>query len=201
MDSQNLIKSQSQFLKGHELIKPPEIQRRALRPSPPRIVKALAALTQAGALASKIFSISLLSGAIFFSWVFLGLLASAAPLMAQQRPITTFSLAHLFEILAKQPPLMELDLTIYEQNFAALSALNDEPSGLPAFLETTGWSEDRLIYAATKVGLGLMMIFEPQNPRLKFSPQFAKPTASELELISSHLTPLIKAIESELPPN
>jgi hypothetical protein len=114
----------------------------------------------------------------------------------QKKPITTMSLAHLFETLSQQPPLMEVDLTFYRDRFSELLLLNDDPSALGKLLETTGWKEERLIYVATKVGLGLMMILDPENPRLKDAPDFAKPSASELDMISEHLPAITKAIEA-----
>ncbi|MDR1545718.1 MAG: hypothetical protein LBU12_03190 [Deltaproteobacteria bacterium] len=111
------------------------------------------------------------------------------------RPISARSLAHLFERMSKQPPLVEHDLTLYLQNLEAVTALDDDPSKLGELLELTGWTEDRLTYALAKIGLGLAAAFAPDDQALRQAPEFARPTEEEATLIDSRLDDFSRAFK------
>jgi hypothetical protein len=113
-----------------------------------------------------------------------------------EKPLSTKSTAHLYEIIVREPPLTKQEVLTYEQNIEAIAALASDPSALPAILETTGWSLERLTYVATKMGVGLSNILYPENPRLKNAQEFLAPTPAERELIVDNLNALVKGYES-----
>jgi hypothetical protein len=100
--------------------------------------------------------------------------------------MSAVSLAHLYEKMAQEPPLVELDLKIFLANLSLVVSLGEDLSRIDQLREKTGWTENRLIYVVTKVNLGILALFDPENPRLIGAPDFAKPLAGEMALINSH---------------
>jgi hypothetical protein len=111
------------------------------------------------------------------------------------KPVSSRSLAHLFERMSKQPPLTELDVALYERHLAAILDLNENPAGLDRLLELTGWTEDRLTYTVAKIGLGLLAELDPENQHLINAPEFALPAGEEIALIKERQGALSRAFQ------
>jgi hypothetical protein len=111
------------------------------------------------------------------------------------KPLSTQSLAHLYELISREPPLTRNEVLVYERNLPAIVALDADPSGLRPILEQTGLSQTRLTYVVTKIGAGLAFILDPGNPRLKNIPEFVKPTPRETELIVERLEKLVDGFQ------
>ncbi|MDR0620770.1 MAG: hypothetical protein LBJ61_02685 [Deltaproteobacteria bacterium] len=113
-----------------------------------------------------------------------------------EKPLTARSSAHLYELISREPPLSKQEILAYEQNLENIVALDTNPALLPELLETTGWSQERLTYVVTKIGVGLSNILDPENPRLFTAPDFVHPTPAERELIVDRLNDLVKAYQN-----
>ncbi|MDR1607053.1 MAG: hypothetical protein LBT38_01395 [Deltaproteobacteria bacterium] len=110
------------------------------------------------------------------------------------KPITAQSLAHLHETMAQEPFLTEGDLTVFLANLSLIGALGEDLSLIEKLREKSGWSENRLVYAVTKINLGILALFDPDNPRLAQAPQFAKPVGQELALIDKRRAEISRAM-------
>jgi hypothetical protein len=111
-----------------------------------------------------------------------------------EKPLSALSLAHLYEKMSAEPALVETDVRTYLANLNKILHLGDDVGQMPGLLADTGWTENRLVYVVTKMNLGLMALFDPQNPRLKDVPDFAKPLPMEEEMIKAHRDDFSRAI-------
>ncbi|MDR2349278.1 MAG: hypothetical protein LBF41_01460 [Deltaproteobacteria bacterium] len=107
--------------------------------------------------------------------------ASAEP--AKAKPQSARSLAHLHGVLAAEPPLNQNDIDRYIKELPLILSLKDDPGGIHDVLAATGWTENRLVYVATKVGMGLKLTLETEEEMARGYPAFARPTAGEGQLI------------------
>jgi hypothetical protein len=115
------------------------------------------------------------------------------------RPISTRSMAHLYDLMARQSPLLESDLIFYEKNAACILALNDAPEALSWVIAELGVTEARFIYVVTKVGLGLLQAAGSNYFQFHQIPDFAWPNQEETALIAAHLDQLTKALSQAEP--
>jgi hypothetical protein len=122
----------------------------------------------------------------------LGLLVNET--RALEPPMTAKSLAHLYEAMAKEPPLKEADLKVYLTHIQLVMGLGQDPAVANQLMELSGWTEKRLIYSVTKINLGVLAIFDPDNPKLAVAPEFARPSAQEMETIFGHREDLERAL-------
>ncbi|MDR1678022.1 MAG: hypothetical protein LBS44_06495 [Deltaproteobacteria bacterium] len=121
---------------------------------------------------------------------------SAKPVLKTlERPMSTRSTAHLYEIIIRETPLIKQEIEIYGKNLESIVALDQDPSGLQAVLDNTGWSLERFTYVVTKIGVGLSNILYPENPRLINASDFLSPTPAERELIIDQLKTLVKSYQ------
>ncbi|MDR1111303.1 MAG: hypothetical protein LBP92_11580, partial [Deltaproteobacteria bacterium] len=112
-----------------------------------------------------------------------------------EKPITTGSMAHLYELMSREPPLSRQEVLFYEENLAAIVALGENPGGLAGILEATGWNQRRFTYVVTKIGVGLSGLVYPENRRLVNAPEFLRPTPAEVELIVERLEALVRGFQ------
>jgi hypothetical protein len=112
------------------------------------------------------------------------------------KPLTARSYAHLYELIIREPPLSKQEVQTYEENLEAIVALDTDPSGLQALIETTGWSQERLTYVVTKIGVCLSNLLFPENPRLRNAPEFLYPTPDERDMIVDRLNSLVKRYQN-----
>jgi hypothetical protein len=106
---------------------------------------------------------------------------STAPQPA--KPHSTWSLAHLYDIVSKEPPLNENDINSYIRELPQIIALSTDLTLIPQIKAATGWSDSRLAYVVTKMGTGLMSLLEPEPQSYYRYPFFSYPTPAEAELI------------------
>jgi hypothetical protein len=128
----------------------------------------------------------------------------SGPVFSQtvSKPISTKSLAHLYEKMAQEPLLTDLDLTTYIHHLPLILELDSQPQKIMELSDATGWTEKRLTYSITKIGIGLYEIIESNNLSVlnpNNFPPFALPTQEEQELILSHSSELIKAFQKIIP--
>ncbi|MDR1167200.1 MAG: hypothetical protein LBO66_15280 [Deltaproteobacteria bacterium] len=83
-----------------------------------------------------------------------GARAAKAPAL----PISSWSLAHLYEIIDREPPLNNLDLDSYIKELPLILKLREDPGLIPQILADAGWSPNRLAYVCAKVGAGLTLL-------------------------------------------
>jgi hypothetical protein len=95
--------------------------------------------------------------------------------------------------MSREPPLTESDVDAYVRHLPQITALREDPSGLPGLLSSTGWTESRLAYVATKAGLSLLGSLDPQALEAKAAPPFAVPTPAEEALVLSREADIAKA--------
>jgi hypothetical protein len=110
-----------------------------------------------------------------------------------RRPISSRSLAHLYTLMAGEPPLSAADLEVYISRLPQIAALDERPEGLQGVLEATGWSEGRLAYVCVKAGGGLLRLAGGETREMRRQPLFAAPTPEEMELIAQMEPQLSKA--------
>jgi hypothetical protein len=108
--------------------------------------------------------------------------------------MTARSLAHLYEAMAQEPPLREADVKIYLAHAQLVMGLGQDPAVAGQLMELSGWTEKRLIYSVTKINLGVLAIFDPENPKLAEAPDFARPSPQEMETIYAHRDDLDRAL-------
>jgi hypothetical protein len=109
------------------------------------------------------------------------------------------SLAHLYEIMAPEPPLREADVKIFLANASVIynqTPILGQSLPLPVIV---GWTDNRLVYVVTKINLGILLLVDPRNSLLATAPEFAKPTPLEMETIIGREQDLIKALERLAP--
>jgi hypothetical protein len=111
-----------------------------------------------------------------------------------EKPMSARSLAHLYEKMAKEPPLKEADIKIFLAQLPEIMDFGQDPSLMTPVMEISGWTENRLIYAVTKINLGILALFDPENIRLKEAPDFARPSLYELELLRGHQDEISRAM-------
>jgi hypothetical protein len=99
-------------------------------------------------------------------------------------PVSSWSLAHLYDIINREPPLNNVDLDQYVRELSLILELKNNPGKAHELLEKTSWTEHRLAYVLTKVGVGLIIILDPEGVEGYGFPDFARPTAAEMELIT-----------------
>ncbi|MDR0354843.1 MAG: hypothetical protein LBJ64_03815 [Deltaproteobacteria bacterium] len=107
------------------------------------------------------------------------------------RPLSAYSMAHLYELISREPPLTRNEIVIYRKNLSAIVALNADPAGLGPILEATGLTQQRLTYVVTKIGVGLSYLLYPESPKLRHLPDYLKPSSLEEELIADQLDELV----------
>ncbi|MDR2460767.1 MAG: hypothetical protein LBE38_08305 [Deltaproteobacteria bacterium] len=103
----------------------------------------------------------------------------------EAKPQSTWSLAHLYDIVSKEPPLNENDIDFYIKELPQILALQGDPRQIPKVIAATGWSENRLAYVVTKMGTGLISLLEPQALASYRFPFFSYPSPAEAELIKA----------------
>jgi hypothetical protein len=118
-------------------------------------------------------------------------------------PQSVWSMAHLYDIVIKEPQLNENDIDYYIKELPQILALKADPSQIPKIIAATGWSENRLAYVATKMGTGLITLLEPEESFKYRFPFFTHPTPAEAELIKAREKDIQQAfmriIDSETP--
>jgi hypothetical protein len=100
------------------------------------------------------------------------------------KPHSAWSLAHLYSIVSSEPPLNQNDLDHYIKELPLILKLSGDLSLVPEILAATGWTENRLVYVATKVGMGLKESLEPEPAKIPRRPAFAMPSPMEARLIA-----------------
>ena len=118
----------------------------------------------------------------------------AAEQAPSNRPPSARSLAHLYELMVKEPPLTESDLAAYQKFAGDIVAMASNPDIMAQLIAASGWTESRLTYVAVKVGLGLTRLEDPNSPVLSSVPEFAWPTEEEALIIELSRDDLAKAI-------
>ncbi|MDR1922290.1 MAG: hypothetical protein LBS31_11200 [Candidatus Adiutrix sp.] len=103
----------------------------------------------------------------------------------------------LRRVMAKEAPLSEADVKIYLENIKPIFRLSRNPALQKETIAAIGrWSENRFAYVAVKMAVGMSMLIRPDDPRNAAAPDFAKPTAGEMELIRGYRDELLRAAES-----
>jgi hypothetical protein len=123
-----------------------------------------------------------------------------AELPAQTKHLSSQSLAHLYEKMSQEPQLLETDIKIYLASLPVIMELENNSGQLGPALAATGWTENRLIYAVTKIQIGLLKLFDPANENLKSLPDFVQPLPSEMTLLDGHRDEFNRAYTRQLNP-
>ncbi|MGL4207998.1 MAG: hypothetical protein ACRCTY_01285 [Candidatus Adiutrix sp.] len=131
----------------------------------------------------------------FFPFLIISfLLALTMPQMAQS---DGSSLEQLRQIMAAESQLTEDDVKIYLDNIKIIFQLSQSPEEARSVLSRIpAWSENRFTYVTTKMGVGMSMLLRPDDPRNEAAPDFAKPTAREMDLIQRYKIDLTNAVEN-----
>jgi hypothetical protein len=96
-------------------------------------------------------------------------------------------------VTVREAPLTERDVELYIAHLPSIEGLKGNPSGLSELLVATGWSESRLAYVASRVGLALLGSLDPEALKALDPPPFAMPTTEEAELVLSREQAIAKA--------
>jgi hypothetical protein len=89
-------------------------------------------------------------------------------------------------------------LSFYVRQLPQILSLDQDPGNAHAILEATGWTEGRLAYVCVKVGIGLIMLLDPDDPRLPKYPLFVAPLEEEMALIAQMEAEISKAFRASL---
>ncbi|MDR1042078.1 MAG: hypothetical protein LBR80_18295 [Deltaproteobacteria bacterium] len=108
-------------------------------------------------------------------------------------PVSSWSLAHLYDVMSREDPLNERDIDLYISHLDRIEALKEDPSGLSEILVATGWSESRLAYVTTKTGIALLGHLDPDGLKTRKIPPFARPSRDETALVLSREPAIAKA--------
>ena len=111
-------------------------------------------------------------------------LSADPPPPHRAKPQSAWSLAHLYNVISNEHPLNNNDIDSYIKELPLILALSGDPSLVPEVLAATGWTENRLVYVSTKVGLGLVLLLNPEEKGSQKYPAFASPSANEERLIA-----------------
>jgi hypothetical protein len=111
------------------------------------------------------------------------------------KPQSAWSLAHLYNIISGEYPLNNNDIDRYIRELPLILALNDDPSLINELLAATGWTENRLVYVTTKVGMGLILLLNPSEKGSQKYPSFARPSLNEEKLITEREPEIQAAFE------
>jgi hypothetical protein len=85
--------------------------------------------------------------------------------------------------MSDEPPLTEKDVDLYIRHLPSIDLLKAEPARLQTVLAETGWTEGRLAYVCSKVGLALLWNLDQADFLTKGLPPFAMPSAGETSLV------------------
>jgi hypothetical protein len=72
--------------------------------------------------------------------------------------------------------------------------LGQNPAQATELMELSGWTENRLVYSVTKINLGILALFAPENPRLAEAPDFSRPTPGEMATLEGHRDDFFRAL-------
>jgi hypothetical protein len=125
-----------------------------------------------------------------------GVADESGPSSPVPRPLSSYSLAHLYELMSREPLLSKNEIIIYQKHLPAIVALDADPAGLGAVLEATGLTQTRLVYVVTKVGVGLSCLLYPDDAKFRDLPDFMKPTPPEQELLRENLDKLVEGFRA-----
>jgi hypothetical protein len=100
------------------------------------------------------------------------------------KPQSAWSLAHLYDVVKSEYPLNNNDIDNYIRELPLIISLAENPGLSSEILSATGWTESRLIYVTTKVGMGLILLLNPLEKGSQKYPSFARPSLNEEKLIT-----------------